>query len=169
MSAILCSTVESVLEDHPIGHKNMVSQNRWSLVTGSFTLKCVTFCQKLVVLQDRWSLMAVVSQDRFHCTLYMELRRFSWIFNTSQRIKIDILVRTTRGPLTINVEQWICYKLCIVSFCEYRQKIHCLHYKCSWPSAISQNSYKLCFNPCEAINTHTSMHCKQERSKKKKS
>ena len=48
----------------------MVSQDRWSLVTGSFTLKFVTFCQKLVVLQDRWSLMTVVSQDRFHCTIY---------------------------------------------------------------------------------------------------
>ncbi len=46
----------------------MVSRDRWSLVTGSFTLKCVTFCQKLVVLQGRWSLMTVVSQDRFHCT-----------------------------------------------------------------------------------------------------
>ncbi len=69
MSAILCSTVEPVWEDHPLGHKNMVSHDRWSLVTGSFTLKCSSFCQKLVVLQDRWSLMAVVSQDRFtvHC------------------------------------------------------------------------------------------------------
>ncbi len=39
------STVESALKDHPIGHKN-------------------------VVCQDRWSLTAVVSQDRFHCTGY---------------------------------------------------------------------------------------------------
>ncbi len=31
-------TVEPVLIDHPFGHKNMVSQDRWSLVTGSFTL-----------------------------------------------------------------------------------------------------------------------------------
>ncbi len=27
-------TVESFLKDHPIGHKNEVSQDRWSLVTG---------------------------------------------------------------------------------------------------------------------------------------
>ena len=59
--------LEPVLTNHPIGHKNMISQDRWSLVTGWFTLKCKTFCPKLVVLQDRWSLMAVVSQDRFHC------------------------------------------------------------------------------------------------------
>ncbi len=31
-------------------------------------LKCRAFCQKCVVFQDRWSLMAAVSQDRFHCT-----------------------------------------------------------------------------------------------------
>ncbi len=40
------STVEAVLKDCPIGHKNMVSQDRWSLVTGSYTLKCVTFYPK---------------------------------------------------------------------------------------------------------------------------
>ena len=32
-----CLTVEPVLKDCPIGHKNVVSQNRWSLVTGSVT------------------------------------------------------------------------------------------------------------------------------------
>ena len=31
-------------------------------------MKCGSFCQKCVVCQDRCSLMAVVSQDRFHCT-----------------------------------------------------------------------------------------------------
>ncbi len=62
-------TVEPVLKDHPIGRKNVVCQDRWSLVTGSVILKCRFFCQKYVVCQDRWSLMAVVSQDRFHCTM----------------------------------------------------------------------------------------------------
>ncbi len=36
------STVEPVLKDHPIGHTNVASQHaqdRWSLVTGSITLK----------------------------------------------------------------------------------------------------------------------------------
>ena len=61
-------TVEPVLKDHPIGHENMVSQDRWSLVTGQFTLKSRVFCPKLLVLQERWSLLAVVSQDRFYCT-----------------------------------------------------------------------------------------------------
>ncbi len=37
ISRIFC-TVESALKDNPIGHKN-VSQDSWSLVTGSFTLK----------------------------------------------------------------------------------------------------------------------------------
>ena len=31
-------TVKSVLKDHPIGHKNVVCQDRWSLVTGSVIL-----------------------------------------------------------------------------------------------------------------------------------
>ncbi len=29
----------------------MVSQDRWSLVTGSVALKCVTFCKEYVVLK----------------------------------------------------------------------------------------------------------------------
>ncbi len=62
-------TVEPVLKGHPIGHKNVVCQDRWSLVTGSVIWKCRSFCRKCVVCQDRWSFMPVVSQDRFHCTI----------------------------------------------------------------------------------------------------
>ncbi len=40
----------------------MVSQDRWHLVIGSVALKHGTFCKEHVVLQDKWSLMAVVSQ-----------------------------------------------------------------------------------------------------------
>ncbi len=68
----LIFTVEPVLKDHPICHTNVVSQNRWSLVTGSVTLKCRTCCQEYLVFQDRWSLMAVVLQDRFHCSSFPE-------------------------------------------------------------------------------------------------
>ncbi len=66
-SNTLWYTVEPVLEDHPMGHKNVVSQDRWSLVTGLTTMKCMTLCQEYLVFQDRWSLMAVVFQDRFYC------------------------------------------------------------------------------------------------------
>ncbi len=55
---LLECTVEALLKDHPIGHKNVVSQDRWSLVTGSVMLKCRSFCHKCVVFQDRWSHMA---------------------------------------------------------------------------------------------------------------
>ncbi len=65
---LLAYTVEPVLKDLPFGHKSVVSQDRWSLVTGSIVLKCRS-CQKCVVFQDRWSLMAMVSQNRFHCIL----------------------------------------------------------------------------------------------------
>ncbi len=51
----------------------MVFQDRWSLGTGSITLKCGTFCLEYVALQDRWSLMGVVSQDWFHCSSKMNL------------------------------------------------------------------------------------------------
>ncbi len=58
------NTVESVLKRHLIGHKNMVSKDRLSLVTDMGALKCGTFCQEeYVVLQDRWSLIAVVSRE----------------------------------------------------------------------------------------------------------
>ncbi len=56
------------MKDRLIGHKHMVSQDRWSWVTGSFALKCRTFCQNIVVFRDSWSLMAVASQDRFYCS-----------------------------------------------------------------------------------------------------
>ncbi len=70
----LCvNIVEPILKDHPIGHKNVVCQDRWSLVTGSVMLKCRSFCQKCMVFQDRWSL-AVVSWDRFHCI------QIQWIY-----------------------------------------------------------------------------------------
>ncbi len=36
---VLLYTVEPVLKHCPIGHKNVIFQARWSLVTGSFTLK----------------------------------------------------------------------------------------------------------------------------------
>ncbi len=56
------NTVEPVLKDNPIEHTNVVSQDSWPII-----LKCRTFCEEQVVFQDRWSLMAVFSQDRFHC------------------------------------------------------------------------------------------------------
>ncbi len=33
-------TLEPVLKDHPFRHRNVVSQDRWSLVPGSIALKC---------------------------------------------------------------------------------------------------------------------------------
>ncbi len=65
-------TVEPFLKDCLTGHKKAVSQKTFSLVTGKrkITLKCRTFCQEYLVFQDGWSLMAVVSQDRFHCITY---------------------------------------------------------------------------------------------------
>ena len=72
-----CTTVKPVLKDHPIGHKiTVVSQHRWPLVTGSVILKCRS-CQDCMVFQDRWSLIAVVFHDRFHCNNIPDLTRTS--------------------------------------------------------------------------------------------
>ncbi len=62
------STVEPVLKDQPFGEKNMLSQDRWSLVTGSVVLKCWSFCKKCVVFQDRWSHFSGLSR---RVSLYM--------------------------------------------------------------------------------------------------
>ena len=35
------------MTDHPIGHKNVVSENRWSLVTGSITLNVGPFARNV--------------------------------------------------------------------------------------------------------------------------
>ncbi len=50
-------------------HKNVVSQDRESLVTGSITFKCRTFSLEYLVFQGMLSLIAVASQDRFHCRI----------------------------------------------------------------------------------------------------
>ncbi len=64
---LVSNTVQSPLRDCSIRHKNVVSQDRLFLVTGSVILKCRNFSQEYLVFQDRWFLMAVVSQDRCHC------------------------------------------------------------------------------------------------------
>ncbi len=58
-------TVKPSLKDHPIGHKNVVCQDRWSLVTGSVILKCRSYCRKYVVCQDRWSHGSGLSKQLF--------------------------------------------------------------------------------------------------------
>ncbi len=79
----------------------MVFQYRWSLVTGSVALKFGTFCREYVVLQDRWSLMAVVSQDRFHCILlnfYIELHLYLNSPDSSLGTPREFSGKTSLGP-----------------------------------------------------------------------
>ncbi len=61
----LCSAVEPTTKDWPIGHKNVVSQDRGLVIVltcGSSTTNMWYFNQ------NWWSLTAKVSQDRFHCS-----------------------------------------------------------------------------------------------------
>ena len=68
--------MEPVLKDHPMGHTDVVSQDWWSLATGSIYIGMWdlytrniqgSLYQEYLAFQDRGSLMAVVSEDRFYC------------------------------------------------------------------------------------------------------
>ncbi len=52
------------------------SQDRWSLATGLTALKFRTIYEEYLVFADKWSVMAVVSQDRF-TVLYVPLQKIS--------------------------------------------------------------------------------------------
>ncbi len=52
------SRPKPVLKGCPVGHKNVVFQDRWSCWHVSVAFKGRTFCQEYVVLQDRWCLKA---------------------------------------------------------------------------------------------------------------
>ncbi len=73
------------LERPPHGHKNVACQDRWSLVTGSAILKCLSFWQKCVVFQARWFLKTgfTVVGCSSYCNLppsaaYQLLGKSSW-------------------------------------------------------------------------------------------
>ncbi len=69
-------TLEPVLKDHSISHK-CISQDRWSLVTGSFASKCGTYYQEYVVLKDTWSVLAPCSALSRQVSLYFVI--FPWL------------------------------------------------------------------------------------------
>ncbi len=102
------------LERVPHWAQKMVSQDRWPLMTDSFTLKCRTFCQKLVVLQDRWSLIAVVSQDRFHC-----------MFNILHDESLIIVIHTGRlSMITLTYNSCVVFSQTVPAISDRRT--HCV-------------------------------------------
>ena len=78
---------------------NTVCQGRWSLVTGSLALWWGTFHQEYVVIQDRWSLMTVVSQDRFHC---MRNATDTFVVTCCDWSRVWVLDRSTTGWSSCN-------------------------------------------------------------------
>ncbi len=57
------------------GDKNIVSQDRWSLVTGSITLRCMTSSvNNIVIFEDRWPLTPVC-YTRFYCSKTLSFKR----------------------------------------------------------------------------------------------
>ena len=58
-------TVEPLLKDYTI--LSLKISDLWWEIQLYRNMGQPPFCQEDAVLQERWSLMAVVSQDRFHC------------------------------------------------------------------------------------------------------
>ncbi len=99
--------------------KVVVSQGRWSLVTGSVVLTCGgTFCQESVILQDRWSLTAVVTPDSLHCSSSWDIEsldiesihHLNWCQTVTMRhgenriykfVRIDEIVSDQKTRLTV--------------------------------------------------------------------
>ena len=84
------NTVEPVLKDHPIGHKNLVCQDRWSLATGSVILKCMSFCRKCMALSRnvvswQWSLKTGFTVERF--IFHKELGKLRNYFRSDESTK----------------------------------------------------------------------------------
>ncbi len=111
------NTVESVLKDHPFDHKNVVSQDRWSRVTGSVVLKCWPFCQKCVVFQDRWShgsgLSWQVSLYSGPCSCIPLLFKHPCILRLAPLLhfqsKYPCILRQLLGRCTVGVYTVTCY------------------------------------------------------------
>ncbi len=59
-------TVKPMMRDHPTGQQKVVLWDRWSLITGSYVLKCRTMLLQQWSLIRSQSLIALVSHHRFH-------------------------------------------------------------------------------------------------------
>ena len=59
--------VEPVLSDHTFCPVKVVSQNRWSLITGRTNINRKQSASMKMVVQDEWSLMTEAAQDWFYC------------------------------------------------------------------------------------------------------
>ncbi len=78
--------------------RQVVSGDRFSYI------ECGSFCRKCMVCQGRWSLMAVVSQDRFQCNLFstkMYLFCLLWyLLKTNELDKIVPVLSCLKPSLT---------------------------------------------------------------------
>ncbi len=86
-----------VLKNHPIGHKNVVCQDRWSLVTGSVILKFRFFCQNVWSIKTgglswQWSLKIGFT---VHCTCCIA-SCFVWVRKSTTVCIVMIMGTPTR-------------------------------------------------------------------------
>ncbi len=65
----------------------------------SITLKLRTFCQEYLAFKDRWSLMAVVSQDSFQCIVILsDDKDYLPTLTAQQQISVHATVNTAPFP-----------------------------------------------------------------------
>ena len=60
-------TVEPVLRDDLFCPAKTVSQDRWSLITGTESYSTHLYTPMKTVVQDEWLLITGAAQDRFYC------------------------------------------------------------------------------------------------------
>ena len=63
------NTVVPLLRDHPVGHTDVVFEEGRSFIRGRKQCKPKHVSSGIVVLNVRWSLIRVVSQEGDYCTL----------------------------------------------------------------------------------------------------
>ena len=67
--SVLCSTVVPLLRDHPVVHTKVVFEEGWSFIRGRKQCKPKHVSSGIVVLNVRWSLIRVVSQEGDYCMM----------------------------------------------------------------------------------------------------
>ncbi len=72
--------VKPFLKDHPTGHKDVVSQNMWCLVTGSITLKYQTLETGRWFLKTGFTVqLTALTRNDSHYTYSLERRYINFL------------------------------------------------------------------------------------------
>ena len=67
LTGLVSDTVVPLLRDHPVVHTKVVFEEGWSFIRGRKQCKPKHVSSGIVVLNERWSLIRVVSQEGDYC------------------------------------------------------------------------------------------------------